>query len=230
MAEMGNKRPVDVAEDALIKGILDGTYPMWTKLPGERRLVELIGVTRPTLREALRRLEQDGWLTVQHGKATVVNNYWQDGGMNIITTLTRFPDHMPHDFVSNLLQVRTDLAPSYMSLAVQNNQKMVLDYLAQAADPPATAEALARYDWGLHHMMTIASGNPIYTLVMNGFAGFYEQMAVLYFSLPETEGGSRPFYTKLYQLAQTQAIEEIRVYVAEEMAQSAERWKQVKLL
>ncbi|MEJ1267509.1 GntR family transcriptional regulator [Pantoea ananatis] len=48
--------------------------------PAERELSELIGVTRTTLREVLQRLARDGWLTIQHGKPTRVNNFWENFG------------------------------------------------------------------------------------------------------------------------------------------------------
>jgi GntR family negative regulator for fad regulon and positive regulator of fabA len=47
--------------------------------------------------------------------------------------------------------------------------------------------------------LTIASGNPIYTLILNGFAGFYEQMARIYFNQADTRNASREFYRSLYE-------------------------------
>ncbi|XPE41305.1 GntR family transcriptional regulator [Shigella flexneri] len=41
---------------------------------------QTIGVTRTTLREVLQRLARDGWLTIQHGKPTKVNNFWETSG------------------------------------------------------------------------------------------------------------------------------------------------------
>jgi DNA-binding FadR family transcriptional regulator len=31
-----------------------------------------------------------------------------------------------------------------------------------------TPEAFASFDWTLHHILTVASGNPAYTLILNG--------------------------------------------------------------
>ncbi len=70
-------RPSEHAESALVDAILDGEFPPGSVLPGERSLATQLGVTRPTLREAIQRLARDGWLTVAHGKPTVVNNFWQ---------------------------------------------------------------------------------------------------------------------------------------------------------
>lgn len=43
-------------------------------------------MTRTTLREVLQRLARDGWLTIQHGKPTKVNNFWETSGLNILET------------------------------------------------------------------------------------------------------------------------------------------------
>ncbi len=89
------QRPNNYAESSLISAILDGDFPPGSTLPGERTLAVELGVTRPTLREAIQRLTRDGWLTVQHGKATQVNDIWHDGGLNVLSALVNYPDHLP---------------------------------------------------------------------------------------------------------------------------------------
>jgi GntR family negative regulator for fad regulon and positive regulator of fabA len=58
-------------------------------------------------------------------------------------------------------------------------------------------EDYASFDWRLHHTLTVASGNPIFTLILNGFAGFYEQMACIYFEQPKARQASQEFYWSL---------------------------------
>ncbi|MFQ5436890.1 MAG: fatty acid metabolism transcriptional regulator FadR, partial [Anaerolineae bacterium] len=176
------KRPLAHTESTLVQAVLDNTFPIGSKLPGERKLAEMLGVTRPTLREALRRLERDGWFTVMQGKATVVNDYWKDGRMNVLSNLVQHADSVPPNFVANLLQIRADMAPSYTREAVRHNPEQVITLFQQGIALPDTVAAYAAFDWQLHRTLTIASQNPIYTLIMNGFADFYEQMAHLYFA------------------------------------------------
>lgn len=166
------QRPAAYAEQALVTAILDGTYPPGSTLPGERELARLLGVTRPTLREALQRLERDGWIAINHGKPTQVNDYWRAGGLNVLSGLVRY-GQLPPGFVSKLLEVRLAMAPAYTRAAVELAAGDVAAYLAGHSQVPDSARAFARYDWGLHHMLTVASGNPVYTLILNGFAGFY---------------------------------------------------------
>jgi len=195
------QRPAAYTEQTIITAILDGDYPAGATLPGERDLASQLGVTRPTLREALQRLERDGWISIHQGKSTVVNDFWRSGGLNVLTALVRYRRRLPPDFVPNLLEVRLAMAPAYARAAVALSAGQVTATLAAAATLPDTAEAFASFDWTLHHTLTVASGNPVYTLILNGFAGFYEEMACRYFARAEARAASRAFYAALLDAA-----------------------------
>ena len=213
------QRPAAYAEEALVTAILDGTFPPGSTLPGERDLAAQLGVTRPTLRETLQRLACEGWLTIQQGKATRVNDFWREGGLSVLGALVRYSEKLPPDFVPNLLAVRLALAPAYTRAAVEQDAAAVADCLAAQAGLEERPEAFAAFDWRLHHTLTVASGNPVYTLILNGFAGFYEEMACLYFARPEARAASRAFYGALLAAARAgdaEAAERITRGVMEE--------------
>jgi GntR family negative regulator for fad regulon and positive regulator of fabA len=195
------QRPNDYAEQSLVTAILEGTFAPGDTLPGERALAADLGVTRPTLREALQRLARDGWLTVQQGKSTVVNDFWQDGGLNVLSTLVQHSDQLPPNFVAHLLEVRRHLAPAYTRAAVERSGDKVAAFLHGRSTLPDTPAAYASFDWQLHRLLTLKSGNPIYTLILNGFATFYEEIAQLYFATVEARQLSRQFYDDLAQAA-----------------------------
>ncbi|MEW5986522.1 MAG: fatty acid metabolism transcriptional regulator FadR [Chloroflexota bacterium] len=218
-------RPVEYAEETLVRGILDGQFPPGSLLPGERELATQLGITRPTLREVLRRLERDGWLGIRQGKSTYVKDYWREGGLNVLSTLVRYGRQLPPNFILNLLQVRLALAPTYTRAAVEREAATILALLEDSLQLADAAEALASFDWTLHHCLTVASGNPIYTLILNGFVGFYEDMARRYFARPEARARSRAFYAALAQAVRRNdpaAAEEITRAV---MVESIELWQ-----
>ncbi|GJH35850.1 GntR family transcriptional regulator [Paraburkholderia hospita] len=62
----------DRVRDALHARILDGTYPPGSRLPTEHELCESHGVSRITIRQALERLRQEGWVEKIHGQGTFV--------------------------------------------------------------------------------------------------------------------------------------------------------------
>jgi len=192
-------KPAVHAERSLIVAILGGDYPPGSILPAERELATRLGVTRPTLRESLQRLGRDGWLTIQQGKPTRVNDYWKEGGLNVLNALVHYSENLPVNFIPNLLQVRLLLAPTYTRQAVELAPGRVAEYLEDAYTLNDLPEEYASFDWHLHRTLTIASGNPIFTLILNGFAGFYEQMAASYFMQANARQVSHDFYLALYQ-------------------------------
>lgn len=197
------QRPIDHVEASLVTAILDGHYAPGDHLPGERDLAGQLGVTRPTLREALRRLERDGWLSIQQGKATRVNDFWREGGPNILGAMARYGDHLPSTFVTQLLEVRCVLAPAYTEAAIQSDAVSVTALVAGYGELAPTAAAYARFDWDLHHGLTVLSANPVYTLILNGFASFYAVTAPRYFAHAEARRVSREYYHDLHNAAAT---------------------------
>jgi len=219
------QQPAAYAEQALVAAILDGTYPPGSTLPGERDLAAQLGVTRPTLREALQRLGRDGWLAINQGKPTRVNDFWREGGLNVLSALVHSGRPLPPDFITQLLEVRLAMAPAYARAAVERAAADVAACLARAEALPDSPAALASFDWALHHMLTVASGNPIYTLILNGFAGFYEEMARIYFARPEARAASRAFYATLLSTAQRGDAPAAEQVTREMMERSIAEWK-----
>lgn len=92
-------------------------------MPAERELSELIGVTRTTLREVLQRLARDGWLTIQHGKPTKVNQFMETSGLHILDTLMTLDVDNASKMVEDLLAARTNISPIFMRYAFKANKE-----------------------------------------------------------------------------------------------------------
>jgi GntR family negative regulator for fad regulon and positive regulator of fabA len=222
------QRPAAYAEEALVTAILEGTYPPGSTLPGERDLAAQMGITRPTLRETLQRLACEGWLTIQQGKATRVNDFWREGGLSVLGALVRYSEQLPPDFVPNLLEVRLALAPAYTRAAVESSSVIVTECLTDSASLEDAPEAFAAFDWTLHYTLTVASGNPVYTLILNGFAGFYEQMARLYFAQAKARSASRAFYAALLAAARQGDAAAAERITRSVMQESIELWHRAR--
>ncbi len=221
-------RPAELIESRLINAIVDGEFPINSNLPPERDLAQQLGVTRPTLREALQRLARDGWIEIRHGKSTRVRDYWHEGNLAVLGTIARHQDHLPVEFVPNLLQVRELLAPAYARLAVKRSAKAVAKFLESYQDLPDTPDTFAQADWGLHQFLTIESGNAVFTLILNGFKELYPLMGSVYFTPPKARTRSRKFYADLWAAAQARDAAAAEAITREVMRQSIELWKAVK--
>lgn len=65
--KLQSRSRADQVRDQLGDAIANGTYPVGAKLPSERILTEMLGVSRVSLREGLRSLEAVGLIEVRHG-------------------------------------------------------------------------------------------------------------------------------------------------------------------
>jgi GntR family negative regulator for fad regulon and positive regulator of fabA len=220
-------RPTQYAESILVTSILDGTYPAGTPLPGERSMADQIGVTRPTLRETLQRLASEGWLKIQHGKPTVVNDYWLEGGLSMIGTLAKYTKFLPNGFITQLLEVRAVLLPPVAGMTAIRQPDKMLDFLSRKPVTEDEETTFAVYDWDLQMLLTRGCGNPVYALIFNDFASIYKQMAAAYFRLEKSRNASLTYYRELEQaIAHTRhSVEKV---VKGAMRKSIEIWREIR--
>jgi GntR family negative regulator for fad regulon and positive regulator of fabA len=222
-------KPAEITESRLVAAFLDGTFPVSSTLPAERELALQLGVTRPTLREALQRLARDGWLEIRQGKPTRVRNYWQEGNLAVLAAIARRRQDLPNNFVPDLLSVRILLAPAYARLAVERAPRCIITLLETSPTQESTPENFSLFDWQLHHQLTICSGNPVFTLILNGFQDLYIEMGKLYFSLPETRSSSMSFYAELLACARASDSSHAYTLTANVMEASLAFWKRTQV-
>lgn len=218
------RRPAAHAEGELVNRILKGAFLSVGTLPSERELALMLGVTRPTLREALQRLDRDGWIQVRHGKPTRVRDIWREGGLNVLAALVRHGGPFPPHFVGSLLDVRLALAPAYARAAVQHHGPQVAAMLEDQR-PSEEPDAFAEYDWALHVALATLSQNPIFTLIVNGFADVYRAMAPRYFQSKKGRRASAAFYDRLEEAARKRQATKAEEVTRAAMAESVALWR-----
>jgi len=224
------QKPAEVAETRLINAILNGTFPINSHLPGERELSESLGITRPTLREALQRLERDGWLEIHQGKQTRVRDYWKEGNLGVLNALSEHPDQLPDDFIPDLLNVRLAMAPMYTALGISRAADKVVHLLEGRHDLGESPEAFTTVDWGLQHQLTLYSENPVFVMILNGFEDLFLNLAPYYFSIPEARQHSQQYYANLAETAENREVDRARILTENIMRESLNFWQQTKFL
>lgn len=220
--------PAGFAEEYIVESIWSSRFPPGTILPAERELSELIGVTRTTLREVLQRLARDGWLTIQHGKPTKVNNFWETSGLNILETLARLDEDGISELVDHLLAARTNLSAVFIRGAIKNNPAKVIDILKDYNEIAEDGSAFALYDYQINHDMAFASGNKVYVLMMNGFRGLYSRIGGYYFSNQNSRDLSRNYYKQLMQLAEAGNFDGVAQVIRDYGIESGKIWAEIR--
>lgn len=220
--------PAGFAEEYIVESIWSKRFPPGTILPAERELSELIGVTRTTLREVLQRLARDGWLTIQHGKPTKVNDFWETSGLNILETLARLDQEGISALVDDLLAARTSVSAVFIRAAIKNDAEKVLDALEGHENVADDGQALAEYDYRLNHELAFASGNRIYVLLMNGFRGLYSRIGSYYFSNQKSRDLAREYYANLQELAQKGDFESVPLILRKYGIEGGKIWHEIR--
>jgi len=138
-------------------------------LPGERLLADKLGVSRTVVREATKRLEQQGMLEIQHGTGIKVVDRLHRPLNDSLSLL--IPDVAER--LQQLHETRLSIEPDVAAFAAQRATKeqirtlrRIQTQLEKASDNPSAIEA----DIAFHHAVADASGNLIYRLILDSLA------------------------------------------------------------
>ncbi len=222
-------RPTQFAENRLITAILNNDFPSQSTLPNERDLAQQLGVTRPTLRETLQRLAREGWITIRHGKPTVVNDYWNEGGLGMLATMSRYSEQIPNGFITNLLEVRLTILPVCARGAAAHASSELLDHLRGAPGPAAAPDTFVAFDWRLQELFVRKCRNRVYPLILNDFKQIYQRLAAGYFSLEIARESSSTYYRDL-RSALPDDLDQVEAVVAAVMKKSVEIWQEIQAM
>ncbi len=102
---------------ALRRLIEDGAYTLGDRLPSEPALAQRLGISRPTLREALRLLEDEGMIVRRHGVGTFVTAPRPriDAGLELLESIERMAERAGLRTEMGALAYREFAAPAQMA-------------------------------------------------------------------------------------------------------------------
>jgi GntR family transcriptional regulator len=103
----GDSRPRPLqARDAIVGLTKRGEYQPGSRLPSERQLAERLEVSRPTVREALLILEEEGQITRRVGIGTFVSDVpLVEAGLETLVSFTEMMAHSGHQAGTGYLDV-----------------------------------------------------------------------------------------------------------------------------
>jgi DNA-binding FadR family transcriptional regulator len=133
--------PQDVF-DQIVSEVLSGDMQPGEALPSERRLAEVLGVSRPAVREALKRLIDAGLVEVRQGDATTVRDFRRHAGLDLLPRLLVKDGEVDVAVVRSILETRLHNGPKVAELAARRRGAgsaaaldATVDALAEEADP-----------------------------------------------------------------------------------------------
>ena len=168
--------PEDVF-DQLLGEVVDGELAAGDSLPSERRLAEVLGVSRPAVREALQRLSQARLVEVRHGGSTTVRGFRKFAGLDLLPRLLVRDGELDPKVGLSILQARQAIAPAVAAqaaetagLAAAQTLEAAVTRLEEAADSEARQHAALVF-WDA---VVDAADSIVFQLLFNSLRLAYE--------------------------------------------------------
>jgi DNA-binding FadR family transcriptional regulator len=146
-------------------------------LPSERRLAEVLGVSRPAVREALKRVAAAGLVQVRQGDATTVRDFRRHAGLDLLPRLLLRGEHVDVSVVRSILEARLHNGPKVAELAALRRPDDLPALLEQTIrDLEADADPVGQQRQALVFWDHIVDGadSIVFRLMFNTLRAAYE--------------------------------------------------------
>jgi GntR family transcriptional regulator, transcriptional repressor for pyruvate dehydrogenase complex len=167
----------DEVFDQILSEVVDGELAPGESLPSERRLAEVLGVSRPAIREALQRMAQARLVEVRHGGATTVREFRRAAGLDLLPRLLVRSGELDVSVARSILEARLAIAPEVAALAAERADPAIHDAMADAiAALDADEDPVARQRAALTFWDHVVDGadSVVFRLMFNSLRAAYE--------------------------------------------------------
>lgn len=110
-------------KDSLIEEIITGKYKPNEQLPSESELCDKYSVSRITIRKALQKLSEDGYLTRRQGKGTYVTNIKIEKELISFNSYSQYIENIG-EIPKNKILSKETIPASYLSKEIVNSLKV----------------------------------------------------------------------------------------------------------
>jgi len=154
------------------QAIVDGRLRADERLPGEEELAQRFGVSRPTIREALKRLAAQNLIRSRRGPTggNFINRPSQEELQDALTTAAMLGVSLGEFGLPDIAQARREMEMICCRLAAQNHDQTQLAIMQTELDNQAggelSDEAFCASDVRFHRALVDASNNRILQMVM----------------------------------------------------------------
>ena len=130
----------DEVFDQVLAEVVDGGLEAGEALPSERRLAEVLGVSRPAVREALQRMAQTRLVEVRQGGATTVRDFKRYAGLDLLPRLLVRAGNVDVAVARSILEARLVIGPGVAALAAERGGPALSATLTGVVDALAATE------------------------------------------------------------------------------------------
>lgn len=162
----------DEAIERIRELIRSGTLPPGSRLPPEQKLAEQLGLSRNSMREAVKALQLVRVLDSRPGDGTYVTSL---APRLLLEGLGSAVDLLQGDTLLDVMQIRVMLEPAATAAAALRITDSQLEHLAMLLEKmwetAPDAEKMVQHDIEFHLAIVAANGNESLTSVLDGLSG-----------------------------------------------------------
>lgn len=171
----------------MLNDIIKGAYPIGSKLPPERELVQKYEASRFAIREAIAMLAQSGFVVTHPQSGTYVTDFQREGSVDTLVQVFRVKKTIDRQTVESLLRFRFVTETEAADRAALSIQESDIRYLESSLERKKRhlkdAAVLAECDYDFHRAIITISGDIISRLVFQSFKPIYSFFAELFYSM-----------------------------------------------
>src|SRR6201997_5377714 len=191
--------PEDVF-DQIVAEVLSGQMRPGENLPSERRLAEVLGVSRPAVREALKRLSAAGLVEVRQGDSTMVRDFRRHAGLDLLPRLLLRGGELDLAVARSVLEARLHNGPKVAELAAQRHPPELAALLddsvrgPEAGEGPVEGQRCALTFWD---RVVDGADSIVFRLMYNALRAAYEPALPALATIMQAEVGRPDAYRTL---------------------------------
>ena len=168
--------------------VLDGRLRPGDRLPSERALSEALGVSRPTVREAIRSLQAMNIVETRHGSGTFVSSLSVEELLRPLQFALALSDFA----LEHLFEVRLMLEPGAAALAAERAADAELESLRDCVQRgrggALAVEEIVELDAELHEGIARAAHNPLLERLLASISALAAESRLFTVRLPGVAG------------------------------------------
>ncbi len=160
-------RLADDVSEQIKQAIFQGEYKPGEKIPSEQELVNLFGVSRVIVREAIRNLEQNGLVEIKRGPKG--GAFVKHTNHKAVSLVVKDMFRLAKGTVQEIMEVRLEIEPIVAGLAAERATEEDLILLKKNIDSQQKIPGRKTIEGNIdfHRLLAKCSHNPIYEMIIN---------------------------------------------------------------
>ena len=207
--------------------IISGQLKPGDRLPPEREMASLMGISRSVVNSGILELESKGFVEIIPRKGTLIVDYKKEGTPLILSSIMNYHEgKISLKLFDCLMDTRLLIELECAKLAAMNRtdedledlEKLILDVKENLND----VESFVEFNYKFHHQVTIASGNILYGMIFKSFEPVCKNLIKLYFQEGDYFAQSLTAHEKLYEAIKYQNKESAQEIMKEILLEGRE--------